>query len=851
MNQMTRLTDTSIMKTIGSGCWLRSAVGAVGLMVLLGTACGGDDSLAAPLCALPNKKQLRRCLASLAQQADGKADGHERDWCAINGAYDDPDDFCDDPEDWAIPDDDESYCAMPDPDCGPEPDACGDTLASSGMFWSGDASEGCDVEREQTSLQEARHGNPLAHSNIDGVGGPRPSCWPDPQLKAVAALVRRQSDIGNCFDPQDPAIAGVDLNREWILAVGVDGVRPGGQVRIDRVVGIRRQLRIYATVSQPDPQCATGKGLDRVWATAAIPHTKLPPGYRGAVARMLFVEANRVSCDASISSSEDGPVAVSAGGVVTLQPPAWPPAGAVQVRIEGPLPQARGFQREGDAPANGWYVDVEAGDRLRTTAELFVQGAPAGHEWFPDLALYGPLEDGVLASTQVALTGRRQSPDLVEMDSTIKMGGRYLLVLDAHYDGPHPWSYRVETIRAKASGRPYGFMLHEPLFVGGRWRELSEHDGRSVLQRYVDVEVADVTGDGLADVLLLGAGYNTDVTLAQNERWLTVLQQTPTGHLVTERSFPYLADDELMATNDGRDRARMVADNLECYYEGPDVVVGGAHGLRVLLNDGSGGLEMGEKPDDTEVLQLGAANFGLNSCGLDLVTGTQAGLSLWYQDSSSPRYYDPIEFGASGQHPLVVGEVTGDGEPDVIQLISQGPIQQLVVYPSGLDTPIRYDLRHIVDDGFSLSKSYDGIHVLDVDGVESDDPYLPLPDDLAIGIEGATGGYTLILQNDGGTIDVPTDHEDLSERLLSIGTPELIASLVAARDGLISLHERGLYYEIITDPAPFLRGQGGTVRSYAPEIIGLAAGFLNGDGCGDVVAIHHEGVSVFYGDGCK
>ena len=838
------MTHTSIMQTTSKtkGCWSRVGLGAAGLMILLGIACGNDANdtlLADDPCASPDVIQRRRCRASLAQQVGGKADGG--DYCAMLGLYDDPDDFCDD---WDPDDVVEDYCAMPDPDCGPEPDACGDTPASSGMSWSGDANVGCDVAREQTSLREARRGNPVSHRAIDGIGAPQPSCWPDPQHQAVATLVRRQSDIGSCFDPQDPALAGVVLSREWILAIGVDGVRPGGQVQIDRIVGLGRQLRIYATVSQPDPQCATASGIERVWTTAAIRHSKLPPGYRGAVTTMLFVETNRVTC-ASSSIDEDNPVPVAAGALVTLQQPAWPSTGTVETQIEGTLPQARGFEREGNTPANGWFVDVAAGDRLRAVAELHVHGAPAGQAWLPDLALYGPLEDGVLPSTQAAFTGRRRSPDLVEMDTTIEMGGQYLLVLDSHYDGPYPWSYRLETIRANTDGKPYGFALHEPLFIGGRWRKLPGQ-GQHVLQRYVDVEVADVNGDGREDVLLLGAGYATDVTSAQNERWLTVLLQAPTGHLVTERSFPYLADDELMATNQGRARARLVADHLTCDYEGPDVIVGGAHGLRVLLNDGRGGLQMSEKPTNTEVLQVETANFGMYDCGVDLVTGTQAGLSIWYQDSSSPFYSDPDEFGASGQHPLVAAEVTGDGELDVIQLISQGPVQQLVVYPSALDTPITYDLSFIVDDGLSLN----GIHVLDLD-VGIYNPHLPPPVWLAIGLEGVNGGYTLIVQNHDGILEVPTVHEHLVEQLLPIGTPKLATYLNNdAQYDLVSDHERGLYYELLTDTAPFVHGLGATVRSYTPEIVDVVTGDLNDDSCTDVVAIHQEGVSVFYGDGC-
>ncbi len=62
----------------------------------------------------------------------GKADAP--DPCAVNGWYDDANDFCDDPY---------GYCKDPDPDCGPDPEACGDTPESEGLIWKGSAKQGC------------------------------------------------------------------------------------------------------------------------------------------------------------------------------------------------------------------------------------------------------------------------------------------------------------------------------------------------------------------------------------------------------------------------------------------------------------------------------------------------------------------------------------------------------------------------------------------------------------------------------------------------------------------------------------------------------------------------------------
>ncbi|MEZ4220536.1 MAG: phospholipase D-like domain-containing protein [Polyangiaceae bacterium] len=93
------------------------------LLPLAMHACSGDESPpSSGSCASGD----RSCLPPYLH---GKSDSV--DPCAQGGWYDD--DKCDDG----------GYCAFPDPDCGPDSNACGDTDASEGMTWSGDAKEGC------------------------------------------------------------------------------------------------------------------------------------------------------------------------------------------------------------------------------------------------------------------------------------------------------------------------------------------------------------------------------------------------------------------------------------------------------------------------------------------------------------------------------------------------------------------------------------------------------------------------------------------------------------------------------------------------------------------------------------
>ncbi len=90
-------------------------VGSIVLSVPLFTAC--DDQVD-PSWSVEDK-------AAEAQAHQGKADGV--DVCVAWDWYDD--DYCDDPHGW---------CALPDPDCGPDGDSCPE-----GMSWSGLANEGC------------------------------------------------------------------------------------------------------------------------------------------------------------------------------------------------------------------------------------------------------------------------------------------------------------------------------------------------------------------------------------------------------------------------------------------------------------------------------------------------------------------------------------------------------------------------------------------------------------------------------------------------------------------------------------------------------------------------------------
>ncbi len=98
---------------------------ALSLLPLALDACGADDSAPADGACLDSKSRAE-CLPPYLH---GKSDSI--DPCAEGGWYDD--DKCDDA----------GYCAYPDPDCGPDTNACGDTPDTEGMSWDGDPKVGC------------------------------------------------------------------------------------------------------------------------------------------------------------------------------------------------------------------------------------------------------------------------------------------------------------------------------------------------------------------------------------------------------------------------------------------------------------------------------------------------------------------------------------------------------------------------------------------------------------------------------------------------------------------------------------------------------------------------------------
>lgn len=95
------------------------------LLPLCVDACSSEPAANASAPCLDTKTRAE-CLPPYLH---GKSDAV--DPCAAGGWYDD--EKCDDG----------GYCAYPDPDCGPDQDACGDTPETEGMQWAGDPKIGC------------------------------------------------------------------------------------------------------------------------------------------------------------------------------------------------------------------------------------------------------------------------------------------------------------------------------------------------------------------------------------------------------------------------------------------------------------------------------------------------------------------------------------------------------------------------------------------------------------------------------------------------------------------------------------------------------------------------------------
>jgi len=329
------------------------------------------------------------------------------------------------------------------------------------------------------------------------------------------------------------------------------------------------------------------------------------------------------------------------------------------------------------------------------------------------------------------------------------------------------------------------------------------------------VAIADITGDGLADIVFT-TGYDNDPV---NDFDLFVLPQVtggfgPLQHYPTAGTYPERPEslDVGDVTGDGR----------------LDVVVGSSRkGIEVFpgLADGTLGAGLFIATVDSKRIAVGSfdASPGLDVAGagwgsdtVSIFSGGAAGLTSVATYAAQHDGYEDME----------VGDVTGDSLDDVVVMSGQGQAPSFSVLPQlasgGFGAAASYDVG---DGSFTLTH---GIGLGDVTGDGRNDVVA------SYGGNRPTSKVAVFAQTAGGTLAAPVAYAsyDIPEPV-EVGDLDFdgLAEVVTVHGGWNALGVYGGRADGTLDAETIY---GVTYAShYNPQ--GLAIGDVNGDGSPDVV----------------
>lgn len=336
--------------------------------------------------------------------------------------------------------------------------------------------------------------------------------------------------------------------------------------------------------------------------------------------------------------------------------------------------------------------------------------------------------------------------------------------------------------------------------------------------------VGDVTGDGRDDVVV-----TTDFYFDPDRDYhVFVYAQRPDGTLAPPTKYKYAeyTNQSAVALGDlNKDGAL-------------DIIVGRLGGLTLLISNGSGGFSSASIPIES---QEQVSNIGLMDIDrdgkLDIIAQSwwQGAALLYGNGAGGIRAIDSLHTGANGYNDLKVGDVTGDGIPDLL-LVSQQSFD-FYVYP------------HNGYNGFGPQRTYPKPHA---ESFNSSGAIIDANQDgrndvvVASSGNGPRSGLWLYLQTADGRLAepqaLPTTYDPFSalytRDLDRDGRPDLIADY----GGVI-----GRYMQSPNGLQPPTSTRLGANNSWPGS---LAFGDLNGDGCTDTAVANSNISALLVVPGC-